>query len=219
MARKPRSFQTQQSLVFHVLNRGILKQPIFHNEEDYADFLKVLKRYLDGRAAIVYHWCLMPNHYHIVTELPSPATLSKLIGGVQQVYAARYHFRHNTAGRLFQNRFKSQAIEKDTYLLACGRYIERNPARAGLVDKPWDWPWSSAAFYAEGTVDTITTPDPIWKGKYGGEYKEWLLLNCVSEENLLRSSTLIIGRQAFQKQFVERKGRLAFDRRGRKLEQ
>jgi len=86
-----------------------------------------------------------------------------MVGGWQHVYAVRYHRKYQTAGRLFQGRFKSQAIEKERYLLACGRYVEQNPVRAGLCAHAWHWPWSSAGFYAEGKRDALTVLDPLWQ--------------------------------------------------------
>jgi len=107
MARKPRRYLIERSLVFHIINRGILKQTIFHDEEDFSVFVDSVYRYVNRAGASVYHWCLMSNHYHIVMELPDPAELSKIVGGWQHVYAVRYHRRYQTAGKLFQSRFKS----------------------------------------------------------------------------------------------------------------
>ncbi len=217
MARTSRSIQLRKSITFHVLNRGVLKQPIFHDEKDYSLFLKILQRYISKLNAKVYHWCLMPNHYHIVIEPASAEVLSKLIGGVQQVYAMKYHRRYSTAGRLFQCRFKSQAIDKYTYLLACGRYVERNPVRAGLCQNAWEWAWSSVSFYTKGKLDSVTSPDPTLKEKSREQYIEWLRQECQAEENMLRSNKEIVGSDAFQNELVRKHGRLIQHRRGRKL--
>lgn len=216
MPRNPRRYQLQRSLIFHVINRGILKQPIYHEESDFFLFLETLKRYIDREKAFIYHWCLMPNHYHIVMELLDPLVLSKIVGGWQQVYAVKYHRRYQTAGRLFQNRFKSQAIEKESYLLACGRYVERNPVRAGLCEKPWEWPWSSAKFYVEGKDDLITTPDPMWKEKTSEEYIGWLMQDSPEDEKLFKSNIKIVGREEFQKRLLQKNGRLIWHRTGRR---
>jgi len=163
MARTPRHHQIEKSVIFHVVNRGILKQTIFHDHGDLSTFVACVSRYVARAGACVYHWCLIPNHYHMVIELPWPAGLSRMVGGWQHVYAVRYHRKYQTAGRLFQGRFKSQAIEKERYLLACGRYVEQNPVRAGLCAHAWHWPWSSAGFYAEGKRDALTVLDPLWQ--------------------------------------------------------
>jgi putative transposase len=95
-------------------------------------------------------------------ELVNSKDLNKIIGAIQQIHTRYYHKRYQTAGQLFQSRFKSQAIENSNYLLSCGRYIELNPKRANLVQIPWEWRWSSAQYYALGQKDEITEDDPEW---------------------------------------------------------
>jgi putative transposase len=217
MPRLPRRYQIEKSLIFHVLNRGIIKQTIFNDADGYVSFIKTVKHYIKEAAASIYHWCLMPNHYHILIELSDPSTLSKIVGGWQQVYAVRYHHRHNTAGRLFQGRFKSQAIEKERYLLSCGRYVELNPVRAGLCQFPWEWPWSSAKFYVEGKRDLLTTYDPCWKDREPKEYREWLLAGCTEdEEKLFRGSSDSIGGEGFRNELRLARGRLKRRGKGRR---
>ncbi|MBU1262841.1 transposase, partial [bacterium] len=116
-----------------MINRGVIRQTIFHDEEDMKRFISLIKRYQEKFSFKVYHWCLMNNHYHLLIELANSKDLNKIMGAIQQIYAVYHHKRYQTAGQLFQSRFKSQAIEKSNYLLACGRYIERNPLRANLV--------------------------------------------------------------------------------------
>ena len=218
MPRKPRKYQIDKSLIFHLINRGVLKQAIFHHAEDYVFFMSAVKRYSSKTDASIYHWCLIPNHYHMLVELLEPTALSKMVGGWQHVYAVRYHQRYGTAGRFFQGRFKSQAIEREKYLLACGRYVELNPVRAGLCEFPWDWPWSSAKFYVEGKRDLLTTHDPLWKGKSAEEYKEWLMAGCSkTEESLFRSSSEVIGGEDFQRALLRVGGRFKRRGRGRKI--
>jgi putative transposase len=151
----------------------------------------------------------MPNHYHLVGEFPPPGKLSKIIGACQQIYAAYYHRKYQTAGRLFQNRFKSQAIEKERYLLSCGRYAELNPVRAKLVKYPWDWKWSSAGYYVNGINDDITTADPEWRDKDAATYKRWLSdwEAAEKEREIFFSSNNIIGSQEFKRIFTIEEGR------------
>ncbi len=219
MARKPRRYQIERSLVFHIINRGILKQAIFHDEEDFSAFVESVYRYVSRAGASVYHWCLMNNHYHIVMELPDPTELSKVVGGWQHVYAVRYHRRYQTAGKLFQSRFKSQAIEKGPYLMACGRYVEQNPVRAGLCERAWDWIWSSAKFYVEGKPDLLTTLDPLWEGSDGEVYKRWLMEQLPQEEKLFRSSKEVVGGPRLQKELLRRSGRLVRRGKGRRFKE
>ena len=216
MPRTPRSFQTTRALIFHVVNRGILRQTIFHDGRDFQAFLHCLRRYAQPPQAKVYHWCLMPNHYHVVVELTEAARLSTLVAGWQQVYAAGYHHRHETAGRLFQGRFKSQAIDRDQYLLACGRYVERNPVRAGLCAEAWLWPWSSARFYVDQHDDALTACDPLWDREQADRYRAWLMEAEGEKDREFRSSAEALGDPEFTVRLHHRAGRWTLRGRGRR---
>jgi REP element-mobilizing transposase RayT len=220
MSRHARSYQLSNTQIYHVLNRGILRQTIFHEDEDMAYFINVIKRYRCKVSFEVYHWCIMPNHYHIIAEFLNGHLLSKVIGACQQIYALYYHRKYQTAGRLFQNRFKSQAIEKETYLLACGRYVELNPLRAGLVGQPWDWKWSSAQYYIFDKNDGLTAADPIWKSQAQNEpdsYKKWLLdtKDIDKETELFKGSLSIIGSSEFTKKHIIQNGHAILKKKGR----
>lgn len=218
MPRKPRTYQLEYSLVYHILNRGVIKQTIFHDEEDLAQFLSLIQGYKERFSFQVYHWVVMSNHYHLVMELAQPRDLSKIIGPIQQIYAAYHHRRHRTAGQLFQSRYKSQAIEKGSYLLACGRYVECNPVRAGIVKLPWDHQSSSCRYYVFNESDGLTQPNPEWIGTNGtsDDYRKWLLEDkAKQEERLFRSDTPVIGSSDFQKKLISANGRLYLRNRGR----
>ena len=131
------------------------------------------------------------------------------------MYAVRYHKRYGTAGRVFQGRFKSQAIEKDEYLLACGRYVEVNPVRAEICTYPWEWRWSSARFYVNGKRDRITTQDPLWMN--ANSYREFLCeeVGILNESKLFKSSIDVIGSGRFRQNLVMHRGRMTL-RRGRR---
>lgn len=212
MARTTRNNQIARSQTYHIINRGALRQVIFHDEDDIRYFLALLRRYQASHRFQLYHWVIMNNHYHLVLELEHPRELSKIIGAIQQLYAHYHHRRYQTAGQLFQNRFKSQAIEKGIYLLACGRYVERNPVRAGLVTLPWEWPWSSAHHYI-GTQDhDITQSNPEWLAGEGttDDYQQWLLdSSAPGDDALFRRSVTLIGTTGFSKQLVSINGRLS----------
>lgn len=208
MPRKARQYQTEKSFIFHIINRGILRQDIFHDAQDNSYFLKTLSRYKQTHAFSIYHWCLIPNHYHLVAEFSQPNIISKIIGACQQIYVLYYHRKYRTAGKLFQNRFKSQAIEKAQYLFACGRYVELNPVRAKLAKNAWDWQWSSAKFYVNGEADDLTTVDPEWKDSDTQSYKKWLLdFQAAEVENeIFSSSKSIIGGENFKRRLIMEDG-------------
>jgi putative transposase len=89
----------------------------------------------------------MPNHVHFLLGADQPRALSALMRRVQQAYQFHWRKRYGLVGHLWQGRFKSIPIEKESYLLECARYIERNPIRAELCKTPEEYPWSSARTY------------------------------------------------------------------------
>ncbi len=216
MPRISRENQIWKSFTFHIINRGVLKQTIFHDERDYLAFLAAVSRYARKAGAKVYHWCLMDNHYHLLLELPNPLDVSKMVGCWQQVYAVNYHRRYRTAGQFFQSRFKSQAIEKESYLVSCGRYIEQNPVRAGFCQRAWEWPWSSAGFYAMGTADLLTSRNPQWEGIEVETYRQWLQEQSTEHEQMFRSARETIVGPDMGRLLLRESGRYMPRRRGRR---
>lgn len=211
MPRKARCYQLQVSLVYHIINRGVIGQDIFHCQQDADKFRSIIQRYGKRFDFKVYHWCLMRNHYHLVMQMASPKELSKVAGAIQQIYAGYHHYRYGSMGQLFQSRFKSQAIDTAAYLLQCGRYIERNPLRAGLVQSPWEWLWSSARYYVLGEKDNLTQCNPEWEGRRNTsrEYAQWLLDDvAIYDEDIFRSSRRAIGGREFLGRLENSGGRL-----------
>ncbi len=106
----------------------------------------------------------MPNHVHLLLHSELRETLSKYLQRVNLSYSCWYRKRYEFCGHVWQGRFRSSPIEKESYLTECGRYIERNPLNAGIVSSPEEYRWSSYHFYAEGTPDPLVTPTPMYLG-------------------------------------------------------
>ncbi len=141
------------------MNRGVNRQPLFADDYDREAFVRVVARYKQTFKVKLYHWAWMDNHYHILAEV-AHENLRGFVGGLQQAYAQYHHARHQGAGVFWQGRFKSRPVEIGPYLIGCGRYIERNPVRAGLVSAAWDYHWSSAAAYVRRADDGLTDENP-----------------------------------------------------------
>jgi putative transposase len=141
------------------MNRGVNRQTIFLDDEDRAYFSKTVAEYSALCSGKVYHWVWMGNHYHMLIEIVFE-NLRGFVGGIQQAYAQYHHARHRGSGVFWQGRFKSKPVEIGPYLPACGRYIERNPVRAGLTEMAQAYPWSSAAAYVSQKVDGVTHENP-----------------------------------------------------------
>lgn len=210
----------RSSSVYHVVNRGNKRDPVFNRREDYLYFIALLKEYTLRFSLKIYHWVLMPNHYHLLLELTTPKLISKCMAGLNRAYTYYYHKNYLTAGFLWQGRFKLQPVEKERYLLACARYIERNPVRAKIVERAEDYFYSSARFHCLGQDDCVTATDPA-SGAFGQEaeqrriaYSEFLRNFDSEEEKAFRNLSQPQGGREFVARLLMNKGRPVCKRRG-----
>ncbi len=116
----------------HIIVRGIEKKPIFRDDADRDNFLERLKNILKDDAAFCFAWSLMPNHVHLLLKTGN-TSISTIMRRLLTGYAVYYNRKHDRAGHLFQNRYKSILCQEDTYLLELVRYIHLNSLRAGIV--------------------------------------------------------------------------------------
>lgn len=216
-----RKHQLTNSLLYHIFNRGNARSEIFHSPKDYQKFKDILFGYSKKNNLRIYHWVLMPNHYHLLLELAEPENLSAIMAGVARSYVHYHHKTYQSAGHLWQDRFKSQAIEKETYLLACGRYIERNPVKAGMVGAAEDYKYSSAQFYVFDKTDDLTSDDPMFVTfgenieERGKNYGEFLLDFNEHDELDFDKLEAPLGGGEFLKRLIREKGLFAPKRQGR----
>ena len=145
-----------KEFVYHVLTRGNNKQDIFKDEEDHQKYIDILLKYKEKYKFKLYQYVLMTNHVHLVIE-PTNAggELSQIMKGINLSYAQHYKTKYKYTGHFWQDRFKSIIVAKDEYLLACGSYLELNPVRAGMVNRPKEYPWSSYKANAHGKKDDL----------------------------------------------------------------
>ncbi|MFB6358685.1 MAG: transposase [Thiohalorhabdaceae bacterium] len=141
--------------LYHVTARGDGRDWIYLDEEDRQAFLDLLGEVVGTFNWAVHAYCLMGNHYHLLVETPD-ANLGRGMRQLNGVYTQRFNRRHGRVGHVFQGRYKAILVEKDAYLLELARYIVLNPVRAGLIEEPGEWPWSS--YRATAGLD----PRPQW---------------------------------------------------------
>jgi REP element-mobilizing transposase RayT len=145
--KMPRAAREKSSTgIYHVMLRGINHQIIFEDDEDYQKYLQTLKTYQEKSGYIIYAWCLMGNHLHLLVkeETEDLGIAFKRIGAS---YVYWYNWKYGRRGHLFQDRFKSEAVEDDSYFLTVIRYIHQNPLKAGIVKDITDYRWSSYGEY------------------------------------------------------------------------
>ncbi|MBN2103948.1 transposase [bacterium] len=133
---------------YHVINRGNEKQPIYYNKDNYRFFLNRLRKYSSKGKQLVIAYCLMPNHFHLLMKETIDNHLKKTMLSLQTSYAKAINKRFQRNGHLFQDTYKKIRIENNNQLLRLSRYIHLNPVKAGLVNVPEEWPYSSYHEYA-----------------------------------------------------------------------
>lgn len=141
--------------VYHVMLRGINRQRIFEEGGDYVRFIQGLKRYREECGYELYAYCLMPNHIHLLIR-EGHMPLSRVFRKIGASFVYWYNKKHERVGHLFQDRFKSEVVEDEAYLLTVTRYIHMNPVKAGICDKPDDYKYSSYNDYTKGRGITDT---------------------------------------------------------------
>jgi putative transposase len=126
---------------------------IFLDDADYRQFVYFLGDVVEGFGIECWNYCVMPNHYHATLQ-PRQSNLSEAIRRLNSLYAQWWNRRHGRVGHVFQGRFKDQIVDRTSYLLVLSRYVATNPVRAGLVERPEQWRWSSYG----ATIGVASTP-------------------------------------------------------------
>jgi len=142
-----RSIDFAQGGYYHVYNRGNNYQTIFFERESYLHFLRLVRRYLISENILVLAYCLMPNHYHFLVQCYG-GSLSEAMRLLSLAYTKGINQRFDRVGSLVQGRVKAVVVDSDEYLVHLVRYIHLNPVKAGLVETPLEWEFSSFGEYA-----------------------------------------------------------------------
>ena len=145
MARLPRLILPDQP--HHIILRGNNRQAIFYSDLDREHLLATLKEAATQYGVAIHAYVLMDNHLHLLATPPTAEALSRMMQSLGRRYVGWFNARHQRSGTLWEGRFRAGLIEGERHLLACMRYIELNPVRAGLCAEAAQWPWSSAAHH------------------------------------------------------------------------
>ena len=156
MSRKPRFYLP--GVPAHVIQRGNYRQAVFFSDEDYRAYLGWLQQGAIQHGCAIQAYVMMTNHVHLLVTHQTRDSISRTIQHVGRHYVNYVNHHYGRSGTLWEGRHKGSVISSDAYLLACSRYIELNPVRAGMVEEPGDYRWSSYRSNAFGENNTLLEP-------------------------------------------------------------
>lgn len=160
MPRKPRMYLP--GVPSHIVQRGNDRQACFFEKENYQFYLHCLEDACKRYGVLVHAYVLMTNHVHLLMTPSDEYGISRVMQLMGNRYVQYINKRYRRSGTLWEGRHKASLIDVERYLLACYRYIELNPVRAGIVDNPADYRWSSYRHNAEGISSTIVTAHEVF---------------------------------------------------------
>lgn len=186
-----------------------MRGQIFWDKGDRFQFIETLKRTKDRYGYLLHAYVLMDNHYHLLIETPH-ANIKRVMQNINTSYTVYVNRKHRRHGHLFQGRYKSFIVEKESYLLELGRYIHLNPVRAGIVQKADDHGWSSYKEYVNGKgKHRITdTDDTLYLfSKVRSEaikcYREFVFAGINKESPLSEAVGSVLGNETFTEKVLE----------------
>jgi len=149
-------------LAHHVTQRGNHQQDVFFCDSDRGLYLRLLADYSQRYQLRLLGYCLMTNHVHLIVVPEGEGSLAKAIGRTHNDYSRWLHVRQRRTGHLWQNRFSSCVLQ-DRHLWEALRYVETNPVRARMVERAWEWRWSSAQAHCCGEDDSRLLDMRLWQ--------------------------------------------------------
>ncbi|WP_260295912.1 REP-associated tyrosine transposase [Sedimenticola hydrogenitrophicus] len=167
MPRRPRLYLPGQPQ--HVVVRGHNRDPILAHHEDFRFLYRCLREAAQRHALAVHAWVFMHNHTHLLATPEDESSLPRTMQSLGRRYAQYFNRRYHRTGSLWEGRYKVALVDTERYLLACYRYIELNPVRAGIARQPADYSYSSFHANALGKPDGLVTPHAIYLSLVGAQ--------------------------------------------------
>jgi putative transposase len=182
MPRRPRL--ELPGVPLHVTHRGVNRAAVFIDDHDFMAYADSLQACFAREDVSMHAYVLMTNHVHLLVSAEKQGAVSRALSRHGQRYVPAFNRRHGRTGTLWEGRFRSCLVESETYLLTLYRYIELNPVRAALVDRPDAYRWSSIHANLGGAADTLVTPHPVFAdfAREPNAYREWLAEGIPDDE-------------------------------------
>jgi len=211
MARQPRF--TLPGVPQHVIQRGNNREPCFYSNDDYSRYLQDLHDAAVKNQTAIHAYVLMTNHVHLLVTPAQPHSITHMMQDLGRKYVRYINHTYHRTGTLWEGRFKASLVDSEAYLLTCMRYIEMNPVRAGMINHPGEYRWSSYSMNAQGKFNALIQPHPLYQslGKTLEEriyaYRELFQSHLNSEDihdiREALNQQLVLGREDFKDKIEE----------------
>jgi len=161
-----------EGLPFHLTHRGNHRKKVFRTDDDRRGYLSALDRFSKRFGMLIWAYCLMGNHVHLIAVGRERDSISKALGNTHRTISRMRNRESEVTGHLWANRFFSTALD-EPHLWAAVRYVELNPVRSGLVTHAIDYAWSSARSHAGLEACSLLDPGRPFPGAIG-DWAGWL---------------------------------------------
>ena len=206
MPRKPRFHLP--GLPQHVVQRGNNRHACFFADADYLYYLEALRTAAEKFGGRIHAYVLMTNHVHLLVTPDRENALSEIMQSIGRRYVRYVNKAYRRSGTLWEGRFKASLVQSENYLLRCYRYIELNPVRAGMVDRPGEYRWSSYGANAQGAVDEVLCPHDEYRhlgttaeerqGAYRAFFRSPLEPGAIADIRHAMDHELVVGTNQFK---------------------
>lgn len=160
MARLPRFCPA--GVPVHIIQRSVDRRACFGRNEDFAAYAHWLEEIAKAEQVAIHAWVFMTNHVHLLATPKTDNGISRMMQKLGRLYVRYFNYSYTRTGTLWEGRFKSCVVDAENYFLTCSRYIELNPVRAGMVEQPENYPWSSYGANALGRAAKLWSPHEVY---------------------------------------------------------
>ncbi|NDY72942.1 transposase [Desulfobacter hydrogenophilus] len=218
MPRRPRI--VVPNIPLHIIQRGNNKQACFFADNDYLFYLQWLEEYALTSGCLIHAYVLMTNHVHLLLTPKSNSSTGNLLKRLGQRYVQYINRTYRRTGTLWEGRYRSCLVQEEKYLLTCQRYIELNPVRAGIVEHPGEFKWSSYRHNGQGEMSGFITPHILYQSlgetnnqqqtTYRGLFRYELEPDEIDQIRKATNGNFALGTKRFQNEISIIVGRRAF---------
>ena len=215
MPRRPRV--VLPGVPLHLIQRGNNRQACFYADDDFRFYLEWLRRYARDTRCAIHAYVLMTNHVHLLVSSAAAGGVGEMMKRLGQRYVQYVNRTYRRSGTLWEGRFRSCLTREESYVLGCYRYVELNPVRAGMVEHPGEYRWSSYRANAQGEARSWLAPHTCYQALASDErgrqaaYRELFRYQLdpglVDEIREATNGNYVLGTSRFQKEVARALGR------------